>query len=230
MTRAFWLLAASLPLTAQPKLLVNAQVATRPVSASLDQEFRKLLAAQSQPAWIGYSVPASRNARLGCEYVRDNFSTPGVIHLEPAKEAVVLFRVEAKEVGQIRALSMDCEIDAGGLPVHWLTGVKPTESIALLATFALDTDRTGNGALSAIGGHMDTAAVDVLVRIAQDNRNPGLQRRAVSALINTTEGVPALIQLVKTAPDAALRKQAMSSLQQSRDPRALGFFEDLLKR
>ena len=77
---------------------------------------------------------------------------------------------------------------------------------------------------------MDTAAVDVLVRIAQNNRNPGLQRRAVSALISTTEGVPALIQLVKTAPDAALRKQAMSSLQQSRDPRALGFFEDLLKR
>ncbi len=199
MTRALWLLAASLPLAAQPKLLVNAPVDTQPVSASLDQDFRKLLASASQPAWIGYTASAARTARLGCEYIRDSFSSPGVVHLEPPEQAVILFRVEGNAVGQIRALSADCEIDAGGVQVHWLTGVKPSDAVALLTTF--------------------TASPDLQ-----------LQRQAISALATVSEGIPALIQIVKTAPDAALQKQAMNSLQQSRDPRALAFFEELLKR
>jgi hypothetical protein len=233
MTRALWLFSALLPLAAQPKLLINAQVDTRAVSAGLDQELRRLVAAASQPAgqpaWIGYSVPASRTARLGCEYVRDSFSSPGVIHLEPPEQAVILFRAEGSVVGQIRALSADCEIDAGGVQVHWLTGVKPAESIALLATFAVDADRAGFGAVSAIAAHSDRAALDTLVKLGHDDRNPRLQRQAISALVNVSDGVPALIQFVKNPPDAAVRKQAMNSLQQSRDPRALQFFEDLLK-
>jgi HEAT repeat protein len=192
MKRALWLLAASLPLAGQPKLLVNAQVDTRPVPAGLDQEVRKLIATAARPVWIGYSVPASRTARLGCG------SPPGVAHLEPPEQTVILFRAEANAVEQIRALSADCEIDAGGVQVHWLTGVKPSESVALLAAFAMDRDSR-------------------------------LQRQAISALTEVSEGVPALIQLVKSAPDAAVRRQVMNSLQQSRDPRASAFFEDVLR-
>jgi hypothetical protein len=39
-----------------------------------------------------------------------------------------------------------------------------------------------------------------------------------------------LIELAKTTQNAEVRKQAMSSLGRSRDPRALAFFEDVLKR
>jgi len=39
-----------------------------------------------------------------------------------------------------------------------------------------------------------------------------------------------LIQLAKTAENADVRKQAMNSLQQSRDGRALSFFEEVLKK
>jgi hypothetical protein len=192
MTRALWLIAISLPLAGQPKLLVNATVDTRPVSAGLDQEFRKLVAAAAQPQWIGYNVPATRTTRLGCDY------SNGVVHLEPPEQAVILFRLEAGAVDQIRAVSADCEIDAGGITVHWLTGVNPIESAELLRSFALA-------------------------------RGQRLQRQAISALATASDGVPALIQIVKTAPDLALRKQAMSSLQQSRDSRAVAFFEDVLK-
>ena len=75
MKRALLLLAAVLPLAAQPKLLLNAQTDTRSAAAGLEREYRTLLAADPQPAWIGYSVPAIRTASLGCDYVRDSNAT-----------------------------------------------------------------------------------------------------------------------------------------------------------
>jgi HEAT repeat protein len=58
-----------------------------------------------------------------------------------------------------------------------------------------------------------------------------VKRRAISALqyLPDGEGIPLLIQLAKTSHDAEVRKQAMSSLGQSRDERAIAFFEDVLK-
>ena len=75
---------AALPLAAQPKLLVNAKLDTRPAAAGLEQTFRPLVTAQPQPAWIAYSVPSTR-VNMGCDYVRDGWSQPGVIHLEPPR-------------------------------------------------------------------------------------------------------------------------------------------------
>jgi hypothetical protein len=57
MRLALWLAAAALPLAAQPKLLVNAQVDTRSAAAGLEREFKALVSAQPQPAWIGFAAP-----------------------------------------------------------------------------------------------------------------------------------------------------------------------------
>src|SRR5208283_5112283 len=126
---------------------------TRSAAAGLEREFKALLTAQPQPAWIGYQVPAVRGAEMGCEYVRDGYGTAGIVHLEPPDHAVILFRVEANTVGKLRSLSPDCEIDAGGLPVHWLTEVSPAQSVALLATYVPQHELDANGALSAIAAH-----------------------------------------------------------------------------
>ena len=58
-----------------------------------------------------------------------------------------------------------------------------------------------------------------------------VKRRAVSALqqLPNGEGIPLLIQLAKTSHNVEVRKQAMSSLAQSRDQRAVAFFEEVLK-
>src|SRR5947208_9744191 len=135
MKPALWLIAAALPLTAQPKLLVNAQLDSRSAAAGLDTTFRAALTAQPQPAWIAYSVPSVR-VFMGCDYVRDGWSQPGVIHLEPPDHAVILFRVDQGAIERIRTLSPDCEIDAGNLPLHWLNDVKPPDSVAMLNTYA----------------------------------------------------------------------------------------------
>ena len=44
----------------------------------------------------------------------------------------MLFRVENGRVDRIRSLSRGCGIDVGGLPFHWITGVRPAESLELL--------------------------------------------------------------------------------------------------
>ncbi len=58
-----------------------------------------------------------------------------------------------------------------------------------------------------------------------------VRERAVFALsqLPNNEGVPALIELAKTHRDPAVRKKAMFWLGQSKDPRALDFFAQVLK-
>lgn len=58
-----------------------------------------------------------------------------------------------------------------------------------------------------------------------------VKKRAVFALsqLPVDEGVPKLIDVARTHRNPAIRKQAMFWLGQSKDPRALAFFEEVLK-
>ena len=330
MRAALLLMAVALTAAAQPKKLVNAQVDTRSASAGLDGVFRTLVTAQPQPAWVAYTVPAARGRNFGCDnYWRDGEFTVagGTVHLEPPREVLVLYRVDAGQVGRIRTLAPDCDIDGGGAPVHWLTDVRPADSVAFLSTFVIGPERGVDSAMNAIGMHADGAAdaalerfvapeqpeqvrqkaafwlgatrgsrgfealkkilatdrsdrvreralqalavsrepgaIDLLIATARNDASPKIRgqalvwlsrqagakavgpiqqaidndperdvkRRAVSALqqMPNGEGIPLLIQLAKTSRNPDVRRQAMSSLGQSRDQRALAFFEDVLK-
>ncbi len=59
-----------------------------------------------------------------------------------------------------------------------------------------------------------------------------VRKRAVFALsqMPKDEGVPKLIEVARTHRNAEVRKQAMFWLGQSGDPRALKFFEDILRK
>jgi HEAT repeat protein len=215
-------MAAALPLGAQPKLLVNAKPDTRSAAAGLEQTFRPLVAAQPQPAWIAYSVPSTR-AGLGCDYVRDGWSQPGVIHLEPPDHAVILYRVDSGAVERIRTLSPDCEIDAGGLPVHWLADVKPAESVALLDAFATQRERFMDGAMSAIASHSDPAADAALQRYLAPSQPESIRLRVVSWIGNMRgrRGFEVLKSLIASDPSDRVRERAISTLGNSKEPEAL---------
>jgi hypothetical protein len=227
--------AAALPAAAQPKLLVNAAVDTRSAASGLEPQFRTLVAAPAGPegaTWIGYSIPAVKKFGLGCEYSDSSGMNAGVVHLEPPDHAVILFRVAANAVERIRTLSADCQIDAGGMPVHWLNDVPPADSVALLATFAGGQQSTASSALRAIAWHADPAAATLLAGLARDSRDQRLQRRAIAELGSLPDGhgVDPLIELVKTAKTPEIRKAAMTALSHTHDPRATAFFEEVLKR
>jgi hypothetical protein len=255
---AVWLIAAVLPAGAQPKLLINAQVDTRPAGMGLEREFRPLLTAQPQPAWIAYSVRSIRSFNLGCEYVSPGGRTaPGVVHLEPPSEAVILIRVVNGAVDRVRALSPDCEIDAGGVPFHWLTDVRPAESVALLGSIdrpevimamAMHADASADAALEQLSAsnHPDTVrrravfwlgaargrrGLDALKQLLATESNQALRERAISGIAasHEPEAVDLLISIARQEKEARVRRQAMNAIGRSRDPRAQAFLQDVLK-
>ena len=278
------LLSLALAVAQQPAVS-NGTVQPRAATASLDQEIRALAARSTDPIWVGYAVPSHRGdhsmccwngeAGGGCctgcrlEPGASNAVTftqqrPGSIRLESGDMFFVLYRVEQGAVTRIRMFSEDCPIDAGGRTVHWLTGVRPADSVAYLSTFmASNAERKMvDSALSALAMHADPTALDRLLTAARDGstthlrgqalfwlaqragekavgaisqaieRDPetDVKKRAVFALsqLPRDEGVPLLIDVARKNANPAVRKQAMFWLGQTRDPRALRFFEEIL--
>ncbi len=95
----------------------------------------------------------------------------GAVKLEGADTMILLFRVVNRQVERVRVFSEDCQLDAGGREVRWLTGVKPVESIALLESLIAAQpaterrDRIVDGSISAIALHEDAAATAALERL-----------------------------------------------------------------
>ena len=223
MTRAAWVLWAALPLAAQPKLLVNAQVDTRSASAGLEGAVRTLQSSQPQPAWIGWSVPSSRQFNMGCDFVRDGAGINGVVHLEPPTSLIVLARVEAGQIMRVRTVSPNCEIDAGGVTLHWLNDVQPAQSVAFLVSLTTDRERMGDGALSALAMHGDPSADAVLERMLAPDQPASLRQRIVSweGSYRGKRGVEILRKTIAGDPDDRVRERAVSALGSSREPEAI---------
>lgn len=81
------------------------------------------------------------------------------------------------------------------------------------------SQRAGQEAVAAITSAMDDPELEV-------------KKKAVFAIsqLPKSEGVPLLIQTARTHANRDVRKQAMFWLGQSEDPRAISFFEEVLRR
>ena len=225
MRAALLLMAVALPLAAQPKKLINAQVDTRSASAGLEGVVRALLTAQPQPAWIGYLVPAARGRHFGCDgYWRDGEFTVagGTVYLEPPSEVLVLFRVDANQVGRVRALAPGCDIDAGGAALHWLTDVRPAESVTFLSTLVTG-DRNLDSAMNAIGLHADAAADAALEKFVGATQPEQVRQKAAFWLGSTRgrRGFETLKKIVANDPSDQVRERALQALSMSREPGAI---------
>jgi len=131
----------------------NGKVAQREVKASLTEEVDEWTKATDKTQWLGYAVPAVSSERRTCcgNYGGDwnsescgpcrlesagngnNYNLRrGDVKLEGPANLLVLLRAEHRKIARVRAVSDDCTLDAAGLQVTWLTGVKPAESVRLL--------------------------------------------------------------------------------------------------
>jgi HEAT repeats len=279
-----------------PPTILNGRLDTQAAGPNLAATFQRLVSAQTEPAWIGYSVPtlpASGERRLCCTgdtWISDGVvitngrigtcgleprdrtarttegqprTNQGPIRLEGPDTMVVLYRVEEKAVQKVRIFSPDCELDAGGRAIHWLDGVAAADSVRLLSSLATATDKVRGGAMAALAMHREDVAVPALLTLAKQDPNTKIRgdalfwlaqtagrkiapeitaaidndpdtdvkRRAVFALsqLPKDEGIPLLINVAKTNKNPAVRKQAMFWLGQSKDPRAIEFFAEILK-
>ncbi len=241
--RPFILLVPCLLLAQAPRV-TNARLDTRAAGADLEAEFRALVAAQSAAAWIGYAVPSLAGSG-GCCYSSDSCcggcslegqrttgTSTGPVRLEPAKEMLVLFRVEQKKVDKIRTFGPDCELDAGGLPFYWLTGVRPGASLAVLATLANpDNERMSNSAIGAIARHDDPAADRMLEEYASAPRPERLRRNAIFWLGSARgrHGYDVLNRIVRDDPDQRIRERAVFALSVSKEPAAIDTMIDVAR-
>jgi hypothetical protein len=340
--------AAVLAYAEQPRI-ANAELETRAVSGVND--LRMLVSSQRAPAWIGYTVPVIPGERHSCCYHNSGqmswsgcalepgdhsrmVNPPGPIRLEASRELVIMIRAENGQLDKVRHFSGDCDLDAGGLSVFWLTGLAPADSVAYLHTLVnagseRDSERNAKSAAGAIALHSDPAAnaylekyvavdqpewlrrhlafwlgaargrpgFELMRRMIKDERQGDRVREAVthglaqskesestkllvevarsdnSAKVRSQalfwlaqkgareavpaihqaiendpetkvkeqavfaltqlpreEGIPLLINTARNNQNPAVRKKAMFWLGQSKDPRAVKFFEELLVR
>jgi HEAT repeat protein len=244
---------------AQEPRFSNAKAQSRSAAAGLEREFRGIVAAQESPAWIGYSVPVLGEHQMCCWNSTDSYRNAGgccggcrlegsngvsfsnsdenrSVKLEGPQNMLVLFRVAGKSVEKIRTFSEDCAIDAGGLPVYWLTGVKPAESVALLATFVraggpgtIESDedkpsrRRANAAISAIALHAEATADTALESFITPAQSEWLRGQTAFWLGSARErrGYDILKRMVRDDPSDRVRDKVVFALSVSKVPESV---------
>ena len=225
----------------------NARADTAAVTGTLEATFQSTLAKAEKPEWVGYSVdevPNESIARCGywgegcgtCRLEEDRNGSSGTkqvdgsIRLEGGQRLVVLLRLEAKRVARIRVASEDCRLDAGGLPFHLLTGVKPAESIALLTAYVQRTEldrqdynEKGSGALKAIALHADASADRAMESFVLPKQPEELRKQAAFWLgaARGAEGLRTLKRMAKDDPSPDVRGQVTFALSVSHESGAI---------
>ncbi len=233
--------------------VVNTKMETRAVTGALLDAFRGIEAQADKPEWVGYSVAeiaGDRTVCCGnfndgyggcgtCRLEKENGFTSsssekdaagGTVQLEGSRQLVVLFRLEGKQVMRIREASENCTLDAGGLPFIWLTGVKPADSVALLAEFVRKATfeghsqhEIGQGALSAIALHADASADRAFESFVATDQPEQLRKHASFWLgaARGKFGEQLLQKMAKNDPSSEVRSQVAFALSVSHEPEAL---------
>ena len=236
-TSVVWLGAAS-QLLAQPTLS-NGQVRTTAINGALSRAAIENAAGRTGAAWVGYAVPLVDGEHNMCCWSSGpngswnrcglesrtavtGTSTPpspaGPVKLEGGTELVVLYRVENGSVGKIRMFSEDCALDAGGLTLHWLTGVRAADSVTVLAGFteASSPRALADGALSALAMHRDQAALDRLVAAARQGATTHVRGQALFWLAQRAgdKAIGTITDAIANDPETDVKRRAVFALSQ----------------
>lgn len=243
---------------AQKPNVTNAKVTELSASQGLKQAITPLMSQQQGPLWIGYKIPAAAKERsmccwnslsdakdagksccMGCRMDSDaggNFSgtDSNCAPPEPVPYAFVLLRAVDKQISKVRVFSADCPLDFAGLPLYWLSDVKPEESIALLMEMVspADSDRDDdrkltNQALMAIAYHDAPAADQALEKLIQPNQPERLREKVAfwAGVERGKAGFALLHKYVVNDQDDHFREKGTFALSQSHE---LGAIQDLI--
>jgi HEAT repeat protein len=250
---------AAAPAAAQMPRLANANMRPVAASAPLTAQFKALVDAQVEPAWIAYTQPTVDGTLVSCCWgwndngngqstcctgcplegrsnvvsVSDQTGEGGLpqqpqqpIKLEGATDFVMLFRIENRRIDRVRVYAADCALDAGGRTVHAITGVKASESLALLeslaTTWQATTDRKSvpDSIVMGVALHRDPAADGVLKKLLEPSQPDDVRRRATFWLARARgrAGFETVRRLMRDDPSERVRKHAVFAITQSRAP------------
>lgn len=239
---------------AQTPNFVNAKTETRAAEQNFSSQLAGVIRSQQQPAWLGYSVPAvAGNHQMCCgsyndgemngcgtcrlEAENDRVSVQSnssdasdkshTVKLEGPQQLIVMLRAESGSINRIRTFSEDCQLDAGGLPVIWFTGVSGSQSVAALTPFVTvgdDTreDRVGQSALSGIALTGDPSADQAFQNFIAPNQPFSVREHAAFWLgaARGHEGFEVLQKLAREDSSDDLRAKVAFDIYVSQDPGA----------
>ena len=228
---------------------VNAKMETR-ASQSMQSTVSQLANESTQPVWLAYEVPsfAGDNSCCGTYNREDRQSDCGIcnlehehrdsildrsfsktLKLEASSQLTALLRIDQKHVMRIGIASANCTLDAGGLRVVWLTGVKPEDSVNFLAQYVKEEDHREDGeslreqAIMAIAQHADPSADRVLASFVAADQ-PTWLREKTSFWLGASRGKSGLTLLEKMAKDdssSEVRAKVAFALFVSHEPAAV---------
>jgi|SoiMethySBSTD1v2_1073268.scaffolds.fasta_scaffold06911_10 HEAT repeat protein len=245
------------PRAAAQGRISNARTETRSAAQGLEREVRAA-AARAAVTWVGYRVPMTAGPRQMCCYDTipsasdrdaccgvcqlergsgvtmnrgDNQSSRGSrITLEPPTEFLILARLEGGAVTRVRTFTPDCDVDAAGLPLVWLSDVKPDDSLAWLASLVTAEpgpderrDRVAKTAITAIALHSGAAADRILEGFVAPAR-PEWLRSDTAFWLGSERGEPGarlLARMIAQDPSDKVREKVTFALSVSKVPAAL---------
>jgi hypothetical protein len=228
--------------------VANEQTETRTVSQGLAHEIAAI-AAGGGVSWVGYRAPIIVGPRQICcgdsmdggrcllegggmmmntgDEPRANGSR---VMLEAPTDLLVLARLEGGSVVRVRTFTPDCDIDAGGMRLVWLTGVAPDDSVAWLTTLVSTAPDSGDRnqrvakpAIAAIALHNAPSADRALDAFVAPGR-PEWVRGDTAFWLGSTRGdsgVRALTRMIAQDPSDKVREKAVFGLSVSKSPSAL---------
>jgi len=240
--RRIWLIAifgVSVFAAAQQPKVINAQLHMQSAGAGLSSTVEQLKHS-SGPLWLGYAVAAVPGSHFsmcsgddsssgdGCcgvyrlEAENNNYrSSDGDHGTESSIEMLVRF--DQGKVDKIRFIGTSCQVDAGGLPLTWLTDVKADDSVTwLTGLVTADDKRHSDQALAAIAMHETQKATAALEGFAS-SANPLWLREKGAFWLGAGRGHEGFVALKRLEGDAdpEFRKKLSFDLFVSHDPAAI---------
>ncbi|MBV9406466.1 MAG: HEAT repeat domain-containing protein [Acidobacteriaceae bacterium] len=150
--------------------------------------------------------------------VAGGVSTNQPIELEGSDQLAVLFRVDHGQVEKVRAFSLSCALDAGGLPFVWISGVPEAASVAYVDGLIDrgDGNRVTDGALFALSQHQDGEATTRLIRRAERDPSPHLRGQALFWLAQRAgdRASATITDAIMNDPNTDVKKRAVFALSQ----------------
>jgi HEAT repeat protein len=240
--------------------ITNAKMQTVDAASGLRPVVDRIIK-EPGPLWMAYTIPTQRKERsmccfdyrngadgccTGCKLEnREGSYNIGTVegsnctqHLEPTDYAFVFMRAEGGHITKTRVFSADCAVDAAGLPFYWLTGVKASESVALLAGLVRSNDvdpdrgkRVGSNAIMSIAMHNDSSVDPTLESFLAQNMPSKIRQDTAFWIGNERgkKGLEILRKVVKNDPDPAFRRKAIFAFTQAENGAGLKDLLDFAK-
>lgn len=245
------LMAAGIGLAQPP--ISNAKFQTASAAGGLEAAIQSAIRANGNaPLWIGYAVPAAEehnsccwsgwsngraNGPGGCglegqRVVNAPAAANSPVKLEAGAYHAILLRADQGAVMKVNGYSLNCPLDAGGLPLVWLNDARPAESIAMLSkrvaqaaqetTSAKGKNKIADGAIALIAMHKAPEADRALEGFLNASQTEGVRKQALFWLGNSRgrRGFELVSQAARNDPNDKVREHAIFALTQSKEPQA----------